>query len=62
MKTRIVYDTSAWPSPDSPSLNECLYPDPPLQNKLWDVLVRQRAYPVAVTGDLKKVFWKEEQA
>ena len=52
----MVYNASARASPDSPSLNECLYPGPPLQNKLWDVLVRQRAYPVAVTGDLKKVF------
>ena len=39
-----------------PSLNDCLNAGPLLQNKLWDVLVRQRCYPVAVTGDLKKAF------
>lgn len=53
---RIVYDASARATPESPSLNECLYPGPPLQNKLWDILVRQRAYPIAVTADLQKAF------
>lgn len=55
-KMRIVYDASARATPESPSLNECLYPGPPLQNKLWDILVRQRAYPVAVTADIQKAF------
>ena len=53
---RIVYDASARATPESPSLNECLYPGPPLQNKLWDILVRQRAYPIAVTADIQKAF------
>ncbi|XP_068738113.1 uncharacterized protein [Montipora capricornis] len=53
---RIVYDASARAHPSAPSLNDCLNAGPPLQNKLWDVLVRQRCYPVAVTGDLKKAF------
>ena len=43
-------------SPTSPSLNECLYPGPPLQAKLWDILVHQRMYPVAVTADIEKAF------
>ena len=55
-KMRIVYDASARAHPSAPSLNDCLNAGPPLQNKLWDVLVRQRCYPVAVTGDLKKAF------
>ena len=55
-KMRIVYDASARAHPSAPSLNDCLNVGPPLQNKLWDVLVRQRCYPVAVTGDLKKAF------
>ena len=55
-KTRIVYDASAKASSDAPSLNECLNPGPPLQNKLWDVLVQQRAYPVVVTADIRKAF------
>ena len=40
----------------APSLNECLYSGPPLQNKLWDVLVRQRFHPVAIFGDIQKAF------
>ena len=43
-KVRIVYDASAKETRDSPSLNDCLYPGPPLQNKLWDVFVHQRSY------------------
>ena len=53
---RIVYDASARATPDSPSLNDCLYPGPALQNKLWDVLIQQRAYPVVLAGDIKKAF------
>ena len=52
-KMRAVY---ARASPDAPSLNECLYPGPSLQNNLWDILVQQRAYPVLVTGDIRKAF------
>ena len=55
-KMRIVYDASARATPDSPSLNDCLYPGPALQNKLWDVLIQQRAYPVVLAGDIKKAF------
>ena len=55
-KTRVVYDASAKASPNAPSLNECLYPGPPLQNKLWDVLVRHRSFPVALCGDIEKAF------
>ena len=40
-KMRIAYDASARASPDAPSLNECLNPGPSLQNRLWDVLIRQ---------------------
>ena len=55
-KVRVVYDASANAYPNAVSLNECLYPGPPLQNKLWNVLVRSRTHPVAVVGDLKKAF------
>ena len=55
-KIHIVYDASARATPESPSLNECFYPGPPLQNKLWDILVRQRAYPIAITVDILKAF------
>ena len=55
-KLRVVYDASARASPTSPSLNECLYPGPPLQATLWDILVHQRMYPVTVTADIEKAF------
>ena len=55
-KLRIVYDASARENDKQPSLNDCLNPGPPLQNRLWDILVRSRFYPVLLTGDLKKAF------
>ena len=55
-KLRIVYDASARESENSPSLNECLEVGPPLQNRLWAVLVRVRFQPVALTGDMKQAF------
>ena len=56
IKLRIVYDASARTWDSAPSLNECLNTGPPLQNKLWSVLVRGRFNPVAITGDIKKAF------
>lgn len=55
-KLRIVYDASAREKDNQPSLNDCLHPGPPLQNRLWDILVRSRFYPILLTGDLKKAF------
>ena len=55
-KLRVVYDASARAYSGAPSLNECLNSGPPLQNKLWSVLVRSRFHPVAVTGDIKQAF------
>ena len=55
-KVHILYDASAKETRDSPSLNDCLYPGPPLQNKLWDVQVHQRGYPVVISGDIHKAF------
>ena len=55
-KLRIVYDASAREKDNQPSLNDCLNPGPPLQNRLWDILVRSRFHPVLLTGDLKKAF------
>ena len=51
-----MYDASARANNSAPSLNECLHTGPPLQNLLWNVLVRARFYPVAVTGDIKQAF------
>ena len=55
-KLRVVHDASAKASPDSPSLNDCLYAGPSLQNKLWKILVRARSFPVTITGDIEKAF------
>ena len=55
-KLRIVYDASARENVQAPSLNDCLYVGPPLQNRLWNVLVRMRFHPVALTGDIKQAF------
>ena len=55
-KLRVIYDASAKASPDSPSLNDCLYAGPSLQNKLWEILVRARSFPVTITGNIEKAF------
>lgn len=55
-KLHVVYDASARANNDAPSLNDCLNPEPPLQNQLWSVLVRSRFHPVLITGDLQKAF------
>ena len=55
-KVRIVYDASARAYGEAPSLNECLENRPPLQNQLWDILVRNQFNPTTLTGDLKQAF------
>ena len=55
-KMRIVYDGSARANAGSPSLNDTLETGPPLQNLIWDVILRNRFHPIAVTGDIQKAF------
>ena len=55
-KLRVVYDSSSKPNMNETSLNECLEKGPPLQNMLWDILVRNRMKPVALCADLRKAF------
>ena len=55
-KTRMVFDASAKPQPISSSVNECMYPGPPLQPLLWDILVRARMSPYLLIGDIEKAF------
>ena len=55
-KLRVVYDASARASSESPSLNDCLEVGPPLQPLLFDVILRNRMKPIALTGDLKQAF------
>ena len=40
-KLRVVYDASV-NSESGFSLNDCLEKGPPLQHKLWDILIRTR--------------------
>ena len=54
-KLRVVYDVSV-KSESGFSLNDCLEKVPPLQNKLWDILIRTRFRPVVLCGDIKKEF------
>ena len=53
---KVVYEASARAYDGATSLNDCLHTGPSLQNKLWNVLVRGRFYPVALSGDLEKAF------
>ena len=55
-KLRIVYDASARATTNSPSLNECLNSGPSLQNKLWDILIQQRMFPVMLSADIRQAF------
>jgi hypothetical protein len=49
-------DASAKANGEAPSLNQCLNPGPPLQNDLWNILVRMRFHPIALSGDIKQAF------
>ena len=55
-KLRVGYDASARAQEKAPSLNECLHAGPPLHNKLWSVIARNRFHSVAVAGDLRRAF------
>ena len=37
-------------------MNECLETGPPLQNSLWDILIRSRFRPNLLCGDIEKAF------
>ncbi|XP_028415550.1 uncharacterized protein LOC114538622 [Dendronephthya gigantea] len=53
-KVRVVYDASA-KSPET-SLNDCLHTGPSLNTLIFDILVRFRAYKVAMIADIEKAF------
>ena len=55
-KLRIVYNASARAFNGAYSLNDCLHAGPPLQNKVWSILVIGCFNPVAVSGNLQKAF------
>ena len=53
-KLRVVYDASA--RNYGPSLNDCLYASPSLTPLIFNILIRFRIYPVAVSADIEKAF------
>ena len=55
-KLRIVYDASARASPSQPSLNDCLYSGPSLNEQVMDVLMRFHCHRVALVSDAGKAF------
>ena len=57
-KLRTVYDASAKASENTVCLNKCLETGPPLQNSLYDILIRPRMRPIILCGDIQKAFWQ----
>lgn len=55
-KVRVVYDGSARSKESKLTLNDHLQKGPNLIPKLFDVLIRFRNHPVAVTADIEKAF------
>ena len=55
-KLRVVYDGSAKSQPDEPSINDCLEQGPNLIPKLFDILIKFRSHPIALTADIEKAF------
>lgn len=55
-KLRVVFDASA--KSQGPSLNECLYKGPQLTPLLYDILLRFRSYPIALSADIEKAFFQ----
>ena len=53
-KVRIVYDASSRMS--GPSLNNCLHTGPKYNQKILEIFLRFRSYPVAVVADVEKAF------
>ena len=53
-KLRVVYNASA--RSGGPSLNDCLYTGPKINQRIFDILIRFCAYRVALIADIEKVF------
>uniref|UniRef100_A0A1X7URT2 CCHC-type domain-containing protein n=1 Tax=Amphimedon queenslandica TaxID=400682 RepID=A0A1X7URT2_AMPQE len=54
-RLRIVYDASA--KTNGPSLNNCLHIGPSLHQKVFDILLRFRMWPIAIVADIEKAFF-----
>ena len=55
-KVRVVYDASSKARPGDLSLNDCLFTGPNYNQLIFDILLRFRSYPIAVTADIEKAF------
>ena len=55
-KLRVVCDASSKPSQGEPSLNDCLYKGPNMTPLLFEILMRFRIFPVALSADIEKAF------
>ena len=53
-KVRVVYDASARTS--GPSLNDCLHAGPKFNQRILEILLRFRSYPIALVADIEKAF------
>ena len=53
-KVRVVYDASARSS--GPSLNDCLHTGPKFNQRILEILLRFRSYPVGFIADIGKAF------
>ena len=53
-KVRIVYDALA--RAQGPSLNDCLHTGPKFNQKILEILLCFRSFPVAWTADIEKAF------
>ena len=53
-KVRVVYDASSQST--GPSLNSCLHTGPKFNQKILEILLRFRSYPVALVADIEKAF------
>ena len=55
-KLHVVFDGSAKPNEDSPSINECLEKGPNLVPNLFDTVTKFRSHPVGIVADIEKAF------
>ena len=55
-KVHIVYDGSAKSDKHDFAINDFLYTGPNFIPKLFDILVKFRSYPIALTADIEKAF------
>ena len=53
-KVRVVYDESA--KSRGPSLNDCFHTGHKFNQKILEILLRVRSYPIALIADIEKAF------